>query len=462
MKQHHSGKVLRVEQDSIASELGIVPGDKIIEINGQSLSDIIDFSFACADEDIDLLVEHADGEQEFISFSKDVDDELGIEFESAVFDGIRRCANHCVFCFVDQVPPDMRGSLYVKDDDYRLSFLYGNFVTMTNMVKNDIERIKRYHLSPICISVHTTNMELRAKMLGTERASHLMEQLDVLDEAGIDYHAQVVLCPGINDGDELDKTIRDIADCRPHALSLAIVPVGLTKFREGCYPLTLYDKAGAERVIEQVSKWQCDERSRSGENFVYLGDEFYFMAGREIPAEDEYDGFPQLDNGVGLARNFECEWNDALFEDSDEASYDHPFKIAVICGTSIAPFFERLTSAINIHNLHIDVVPTANQFFGESVTVSGLLTGVDIVNVIRSRCADADGVIIPRCAIRDGENVFLDDMTLGELREKCGKDVKTALSGGEVYELLAHWETAESSDKMGEYAWQSNAAYVKY
>ena len=247
------GTIRRVKKNGLAEELGLVAGDKIISINGTWLRDIIDVSFAMAEEEIELLVEHADGEQEMMVFDKDYDEELGVEFETAVFDGIRQCANHCCFCFVDQVAPHMRDSLYIKDDDYRLSFLYGNFVTLTNLSEKDFQRIQQYHLSPLFVSVHTTNMDLRVDMLGTPRARQLMEQLVRLAEAGIACHTQIVLCPGINDGAELERTLRDLSNPRLRILSVAVVPVGLTQFRTGCVPLTLFDRAGADRLVDRKS-----------------------------------------------------------------------------------------------------------------------------------------------------------------------------------------------------------------
>ena len=455
------GTVLRVAEGSLAEELGLVPGDKLVSVNDQPLRDIIDLSFAMAEEEIDLLVEHADGEQEMFSFDKDVDEELGAEFTSAVFDGIRSCANHCLFCFVDQVAPDMRESLYVKDDDYRLSFLYGNFITMTNMGERDFQRIAAYHLSPLFVSVHTTDMELRAKMLGTPRAAELTKQLDRLDEAGTEYHAQIVLCPGLNDGRILDKTIQDMMARRPHALSLAIVPVGLTKFREGCYPLTPFDKAGAARVIEQVGKWQKKSRADSGENFVYLADEFYLMAGLPLPEEEEYDGFPQLDNGVGLTRSFISEWREAQ-EENGAAGYDEPLSVEVVCGVSVAPVFQALIDELSVKNLHVRIRPVENRWFGPSVTVSGLLTGADMLAALSDTAQGTAVVVVPRCALRSGENIFLDDMTLATFAEKCGREVRTALSGRELYRLLTRWHDAPKSETEEQaYMWQSNAAYTR-
>mgnify|MGYP000688642751 CR=1 FL=1 len=270
MSKQYAGIILRVNPDSLAEELELVPGDKILAINGQELRDIIDLSFALADEEIDMLVEHADGQQEMISFDKEFDEELGVEFESAVFDGIRNCANHCYFCFVDMIAPNMRGSLSVKDDDYRLSFLYGNFVTMTNMGPNDFKRIEKFHLSPLYVSVQCMNPDLRAQMLRCKGAAKIAAQLDQLEQAGAEYHTQVVLCSGLNDGAELERTIREIVDRRPQALSLAIVPVGITKFRDDPFPLVQFDAAGAGRVIDEVEKWQRKLQQENGKAKVEL------------------------------------------------------------------------------------------------------------------------------------------------------------------------------------------------
>lgn len=453
-----AGKIIRIIEDSLAEELELVVGDKILEVNGEPLKDIIDLSFAFADEEIELLVEHEDGEQELLVFDKDYDEELGAEFESAVFDGIRHCANHCHFCFVDQVPPALRSSLYVKDDDYRLSFLYGNFVTLTNMGQADFDRIKELHLTPLFVSVHTMNMELRKKLLACDRAGLLIGQLDKLEAAETEYHTQVVLCPDINDGKELDHTIEELIKRRPYVQSLAVVPVGLTKYRDGCYPLKMFDKKSAEETIEQVEKWQRRLREEIGEGFVYLGDEFYLLAGRDIPAAEEYDGFPQLDNGIGLVRNFIEEWNQS---DSDDTGYDNPLKLAVVSGTAFAPCLAELLDDLKIKNLVVDVLPVVNNFFGEMVNVSGLLTGKDIAESIKATAGQYDGFIVPECALRLGENIFLDDMTLTDLQKDVSRPVMTALGGNRLRYLLAHWFEVEEDREEKLYMWQSNAAYTK-
>ena len=459
MKRTYPGVILRVLEGSIAEELELVPGDKILAVNDMPLRDIIDFSFAMADEEIELLVEHADGEQELIEFDKDYDEDFGVEFEQAVFDGIRSCANHCYFCFVDMIAPDMRHSLSIKDDDYRLSFLYGNFVTLTNMGAADFERIERFHLSPLYVSVQCTNPVLRAEILRYKGAADILGQLTKLEEAGADYHTQVVLCYGLNDGEELERTIRDITERRPHALSLAIVPVGLTKHRTDPFPLIQFDRIGAARVIDQVEAWQQRIRAEEGRTFIYLGDEFYFLAGRDVPPAEMYDGFPQLDNGIGLTRNFIEEWTAA----ADYANtLDTNSRLAVISGTAVAPVVERLARELDPDVQRIHVLPVINEHFGETVNVSGLLTGHDISAALRAFSHSVDGVLIPASSLREGEDVFLDDMTLDAMRSSFPSvRIEPVATGRDYREALTDWAHYHRERVSGGYTWQSNAGYTK-
>lgn len=459
-KAKHPGVILRVYQDSLAEELELVPGDKIVAINGEEVRDIIELSFAMADEEIELLVEHEDGEQEIIEFDKDFDEDLGVEFESAVFDGIRSCANHCYFCFVDMVAPNMRSSLSIKDDDYRLSFLYGNFVTMTNMGPKDFERVEKYHLSPLFVSVQCMNPELRAQMLRCPGAARIASQLDNLEKAGAEYHTQVVLCAGLNDGEELERTIREITERRPHALSLAIVPVGITRHRTDPYPLQQFDRESAARVIDQVEKWQRKIQQEEGRTFIYLGDEFYFLAGRPVPSTEFYDGFPQLDNGIGLTRNFINDWEDY---EGEEADYEEPVFLDVVSGTSVAPVLEELAGSLQKKNLHVRLVPVVNEYFGSTVNVSGLLTAQDVIKTLKSLPGERTGILLPESALRSGEDVFLDDMSLSDFAEEFpGVRVESVQSGSDYRKALADWHHYHKN-RSGEtaYMWQSNAAYTK-
>lgn len=468
------GRILKIYPGSLAEELELVPGDKLLKINGIKLRDIIDVSFAFADEEIEMLVEHEDGQQEVYEFDKDYDEELGVEFESAVFDGIRHCANNCLFCFVDQVAPDMRESLNIKDDDYRMSFLYGNFITMTNMVDADFQRIKQYHLSPLFVSVQCTNPDLRQKLLRCRTAGNLSAQLDKLEAADVEYHTQIVLCRDLNDGEELERSLRDIVARQPHALSVAIVPVGLTRFRQDCYPLKSFDKESAARVVEQVEAYQRQQREKDGHTFIYLADEFYLLAGRELPPAEYYDGFPQLDNGIGLARNFMEEFAAAVAEadDSKAALAAHKqqdnrdnrakLRLAVVSGTSISPLMAELAESISGAGEQVTMVPVPNRHFGTTVNVSGLLTAKDMLAALQDVAGKVDGILIPESALRTGDNVFLDDVSLSDFCAQLPCRVETVGSGREYFHALTDWENYSGvGDTAASYMWQSNAAYTK-
>ena len=468
------GRILKVYPGSLAEELELVPGDKLLKINGIKLRDIIDVSFAFADEEIEMLVEHEDGQQEVYEFDKDYDEELGVEFESAVFDGIRHCANNCLFCFVDQVAPDMRESLNIKDDDYRMSFLYGNFITMTNMVDADFQRIKQYHLSPLFVSVQCTNPDLRQRLLRCRTAGNLAAQLDKLEAADVEYHTQIVLCRDLNDGEELERSLRDIVARQPHALSIAIVPVGLTRFRQDCYPLKSFDKESAARVVEQVEAYQRQQREKDGRTFIYLADEFYLLAGRELPPAEYYDGFPQLDNGIGLARNFMEEFAAAVAEadDSKAALAAHKqqdnrdnrakLRLAVVSGTSISPLMAELAESISGAGEQVTMVPVPNHHFGTTVNVSGLLTAKDMLTALQDVAGKVDGILIPESALRTGDNVFLDDVSLSDFCARLPCRVETVGSGREYFHALTDWENYSGvGDTAASYMWQSNAAYTK-
>ncbi len=427
-------KISNVEENSLAQKIGLVIGDKILQVNGKKLRDIIDFSFEFAEEKIEILIEHADGSRESKSFDKDVDEELGVEFESAVFDGIKICKNHCVFCFVDMIAPNMRKTLSVKDDDYRLSFLYGNFITLTNLNDDDFKRIKNFHLSPLYISIHAMNPAVREKIMRTPLAAKIQTQLNKLDSAGVEYHTQIVLCPNLNDGDELNFTIEEILK-RPNALSLAIVPVGVTKYRRDKFPLTQFDKAGALKVIQQVEKYQRQLRGKCGQTFIYLADEFYFLAELEMPPVEFYDDFPQIENGIGMTRNFIEEFH---AENLQTTSYKLQ-AIDIICGTSIAKVFKKLVDEEIKKNPNLDarILPVENKFFGGGVNVSGLLTGGDIIDTLKKFDRPRDKILIPSTAIRFGENVFLDDVSLDDLQKIFPAHIIPISNGAEFRKVLS-------------------------
>lgn len=458
------GKILTVPEGSLAEELELVPGDKILEINGMKLRDIIDVSFAFACEEVEMLVEHEDGQQELFEFDKDYDEELGVEFESAVFDGIRHCANNCYFCFVDQVAPNMRDSLNIKDDDYRMSFLYGNFITLTNMVDRDFQRIKQYHLSPLFVSVQCTNPELRKQMLRCKTADRLMSQLEKLEAADVEYHTQIVLCRDLNDGAELDRSIQDIMARQPYAQSMAVVPVGLTKFHQDCYPLKSFDAESAARVVDQVEQYQIRQRAKDGRTFIYLSDEFYLLSGRPLPPAEYYDGFPQLDNGIGLARSFIEDFKMAAEEaQQEEREADgKPVKLAVVSGTSIASLLKRLADSLQLAKVEITMVPVVNNHFGSTVNVSGLLTAHDMLASLKGIDKQVDGILIPESALRTGDNIFLDDVSLDDFCQSLSCRVETVAGGNDFYTALADWHNYSGVGAgNASYMWQSNAAYTK-
>jgi putative radical SAM enzyme (TIGR03279 family) len=422
--------------DSIASEIGLEPGDRLLAVNEQQIRDIIDLSFALADETVELLIEKNNGEQEILEIEKDYDEDLGIEFESAVFDGVQRCVNKCIFCFVDQMAPGMRESLYVKDDDYRLSFLYGNFVTLTNVTPTEMARIRRLHLSPLYISVHTTNGALREKLLSNKRASKIMDQLTTLIDSDIELHTQVVLCPGINDGEILVQTIRDLYAQHPAILSLAIVPVGLSKYRDNCEPLHKFTADQASSVIDMVSIWQDSCRKKSGNSFVYLADEFYLAANYPIPEYEMYDEFPQLENGIGLIRSFLTQWQDVI---TDATGYQEEHTLDVVCGMSAKKILQSLLTNLSISNLIIRVVAVENKFFGPDITVTGLLTGQDIMSALHCLPGKRTGIILPGVALRKGEDVFLDNITPDDIAQSLGVPVHTAYGAHDLRQLLQDW-----------------------
>lgn len=430
------GLISHIAADSIAEELELAPGDKVVAVDGNSVNDIIDLSFALAAESLEILIEKANGDQLIFEIDEEYDEDLGLEFESAVFDSVRQCANQCLFCFVDQMPPGLRPSLYVKDDDYRLSFLYGNFITLTNLTTADKKRIRQLHLSPLYISVHTTDGDLRAAMLGNSRAKDIMKQLKQLADYGIEMHTQVVLCPDWNDGPALAKTIADLWSLRPNVLSLAIVPVGITRHRTFCRPLENFSPETAATVIETVAGWQKVCRQESGSAFVYLADEFYLAANHLVPEYDAYDGFPQLENGVGIVRSFLQEWDD---QDFSVAGYREPLRLDVVCGVSAEKIFRPLLAALNIPNLTVRVLPVDNCFFGSSITVTGLLTGQDIIAALAGSGGSRDGIILPGIALRKGENIFLDGATVDDVADGAGTTARVAYFAADLAQLLMSW-----------------------
>ncbi|WP_448903086.1 DUF512 domain-containing protein [Eubacterium sp.] len=402
-----------VTPGSIAEEMEIEAGDYLLEVNGTPIVDIFDYQLLCMDEFIDVVIEKSNGEQWELEIEKDENEELGLEFENGLMDEYRSCCNKCMFCFIDQMPPGMRETLYFKDDDSRLSFLQGNYITLTNMNENDVDRIIRYNLSPINISVHTTNPKLRCKMLNNRFAGDKLKYIDRLNAADVEMNGQVVLCKNVNDKEELERTISDLEKYIPNMRSVSIVPSGLTKFRDGLYPLELFEKEDACAVIDTIEKWQKHFYEKYGIHFIHASDEWYILAEREMPEEERYDGYLQLENGVGMIRSFIEEVKDYL--DSIEGD-DRVINVSTISGVLAYDTIKSSCDKINkkFPNVNVHVYKIINDYFGHSITVTGLLTGQDICAQLSGKEL-GDNLLLPTNTLKADENIFLDDMTLEEL-----------------------------------------------
>ena len=428
---------------SIGDELELVPGDKILEINGQTVEDVLDYRFLMQNEELTMLVEKADGSQVEWEFDKDYYEDLGIEFENGLMSDYRSCRNKCVFCFIDQMPPGMRETLYFKDDDARLSFLQGNYITLTNMSEHDIERIIRYRLSPINVSVHATNPELRVKLLHNRFAGNIMETLRRLKEAGIEMNGQIVLCKGLNDGPELARSLKDLAGLHPEMASLSVVPVGLTKYRENLYPLQPLTKEDAEAAIDMIEACQKEIFCRYGDHFVHASDELYLLAGRELPEEDRYDGYIQLENGVGMLRLLLEETGYAL----DNLEGDgRIFECSLATGKLAGPFLKGIAEKVmqKFPGVNIHVYEIINEFFGEGVTVSGLITGQDLLKQLKGRKLGGC-LLLPANMFRSSEEVLLDDVTRADLENALQVRVNIVKSDGQALVRAMIGETDEFS-----------------
>lgn len=400
---------------SIAEELEIAPGDEILSVNGQEIEDVFDFHYLMNDEYVELSVRKPDGEEWILEIEKDLEEELGVEFANSLMDEYRSCRNHCIFCFIDQMPRGMRETLYFKDDDSRLSFLRGNYVTLTNMSEHDIDRIIRYHLAPINISFQTTNPALRCKMLNNRFAGEALKKVQRLYEAGIKMQGQIVLCKGINDGEELERSLCDLSGYLPHLQNVSVVPVGLSKYREGLYPLEAFTQEDAKKVLTQIHRWQEKLYEEYRTHFVHAGDEWYVLADEPIPEADNYDGYEQLENGVGMLRLLEEEVKESLTDMKGDLRRD---TLSVVTGMLSAPFIGGHIRRIQekFPNIEVKVYAIRNDFFGERITVSGLLTGQDLKKQLAGQEL-GNRLLLPVNMLRDGENVFLDDVTVEELEE---------------------------------------------
>ena len=444
-----TARISAVHDGSIAAEVDLQPGDRILSINGEVPRDVIDYRYMIAEEDLELAIVKANGEEWIVEIEKEIDEPLGLEFESPTFDGLKACRNRCVFCFVDQQPPGLRDTLYVKDDDYRHSFLHGSYITLTNLSDEDFGRIAKQRLSPLYVSVHTTNPELRQDMMGSHHAGGILVQLQRLIDAAIDVHTQVVLCPGWNDGPELDKTIADLSALGPALRTLAIVPIGLTRHREGLPPINAYTPKEARAVVDQVTAWQCQLSETGKPGFVFLADEFYLRAGQEVPAYDHYQDFEQLSNGVGIVRLFLAEADAELQMIQENASEDRSVgnegavigcrrRVTIVTGVSGQAVLQTLVDDMErAFGVRATMARVQNRFFGDSVTVTGLLTGVDIKHALDTlndgKGSLGDEILIPGVCLQQGTDRFLDGKTVGEIAACCSQPLRVIDSSGRSF-----------------------------
>ncbi len=485
--QRKEHKIAHIVPDSIADQLEIQPGDVLLSVNGIEIEDIFDYHYQLNEEYLTIVTRRPDGEEWEYEIEKEYEEDLGIEFENGLMDSYRSCSNQCIFCFIDQMPPGMRDTLYFKDDDARLSFLQGNYVTLTNMKDRDIERIIMYKLAPINISVQTMNPKLRCTMLHNRFAGEALKKMKRLYEAGIEMNGQIVLCKGVNDKEELEYSIRELTAYIPHMKSVSIVPVGLTKYRDGLYPLEPFTKEDAAELLKTVREWQDCCMERWGIHFIHASDEWYFLAGEELPPSETYDGFVQLENGVGMTRLLMDEFQDALdkessstvseeelcrmqraadaeesdgerraagteeseemrnakaaeksdemrsvIEDIEEQKERFSSRISVATGALAAPVIEELAQRFMQRHpaRQIEVFAVRNDFFGEMITVSGLLTGQDLLGQLQGREL-GERLLLPCSLLRSGEEVFLDDMTVTELKNALQVNIVIVNSNGQ-------------------------------
>lgn len=423
--------IAKIEKNSIAEELSLEIGDCLLSINGLPVTDILDYMFLLADEYIEIEIEKKSGERWVLEIDKEFDEMLGVSFENPILDDAKSCSNKCIFCFVDQMPVGMRKTLYFKDDDSRLSFLQGNFVTLTNVNEMQLERIIRYHISPINVSVHTTDPELRAKMLNNRFAGDIYERVKRLTDAGIVVNAQIVLCPGYNDGENLRKTLKDLSALSEHMESIAIVPVGLSKFREGLAEIAPVTREVARETISIIGEVQEECLASRGTRFAYASDEFYLKAEYPMPDEDFYEGYIQLENGVGLMRKFENDLEEAL---SVNKVKHCERTLTIATGKAAESFMRKMAEKVmsQVEGLTINVVGIVNDYFGHQITVAGLVTATDLINQL-SEVEIGDGLILPDVMFKSDESIFLDDLTEDDVNNKLETNILKVPVQGEGF-----------------------------
>ncbi|MCL1964844.1 MAG: DUF512 domain-containing protein [Firmicutes bacterium] len=440
-------RVAAVEHGGVAEACGIEPGDLLWAINGESVLDQIDYQFLTAGERLVLTLEDSCGTGEII-ITKDADEPLGLTLEDSFMSRPRACANRCVFCFIDQMPPGLRETLYVKDDDWRLSLMMGNYITLTNLSEKEFDRIIARRASPLYLSIHAMDGAVRGRMMGNTQAAGIRAQLQRLKDAGLFFHCQIVLCPGLNDGPVLDDTLEALAALMPAARSAALVPVGLTRYREGLAALTPFDRESAGSLLETAHAWQRKFLAAHGTRFIFPADEFYCLSGAPLPPDEAYETYPQLENGVGLLRSFENEFSFA-YRYRDEAE-SKPRRVLVATGVSAAPFLRALLDDHPLDGIAVEIRAVENRFFGPSVTVAGLLTGQDLLHALKG--AAADEILISQAMLRREDSLFLDDMPLQALSEALALPVHAiACDGAEFLDALCgvRYEHRANAPKEG-------------
>ncbi len=429
--------VLVVEPGSIADEAGIEPGDILVSISGQKIKDIFDYRYLTSEESLTICIQKKNGDVWEIDVDKEQYEDLGMDFEDSLMDASKSCTNQCIFCFIDQLPEGMRETVYFKDDDSRLSYLSGNYVTLTNMKEEDLDRIIRYKMSPLNVSVHTTNPDLRRFMLGSRFGGDVLDKIRRLVEGGISVNTQIVLCRGINDGAELDRTISELSELYPGMSSISVVPVGLTGWRKGLYELTPFDKGSSAEVVRQIEGWQTKLLAEKDSRIVYIADEFYIMSEEALPEYSEYEDFPQLENGVGLVALLKSEFEEYLENiEASASSASNRIKrnVSIATGVSVVNFIKEMVEKLEkrYNNIKVSVYPIKNNFFGENVTVTGLLTGTDIVEQLKEASLGQE-LLISRSMLKADEEIFLDDYTLAGVSESLGIKVTAVENSGEDF-----------------------------
>lgn len=432
-----NNKIVSVEPLSIADEIGLAPGDEIIAVNGNKIEDELDLRFLCSAEYLEIEV-IIGGEHEIIEIDNPEREDLGVTFESALFGNAKHCSNKCIFCFIDQLPPNMRESLYFKDDDSRLSFLTGNYVTLTNAKDADLDKIIKMHMEPINVSVHTTDPKLRVFMLKNPKAARINEQMKKLADGGIHMNCQIVLVRDINDGENLIKTVRDLSNLYPYVTSVSAVPMGMTKFRDGLFKAKSYDKKSSQKVISDIFALQQDMLAKISTRFIYIADEFFLMAEHPMPGDDEYEGYYQIENGVGLIRSFETDFCEAM-------KTPPPKHVSVDLITGLAAYDEikklAQKACLMYNNVNIRVHGVRNDFFGEKITVAGLVTGGDIIKQLSGKI-ESGIAVIPNVMLRSGTDIFLDDLTVSDVER--GLNAKIIVTDGTGDDL---WNTIINSEE---------------